>query len=192
MKLLTEYGVHTFKETFLAHRDTIPRERLYQETLNVYYNVGFDFPKEAILEIKELRPNNYLDDLPEKYKYFDEIPLIRASTTPPQLFQNVADEISWTTSFKYASYFYGGKRRLRKRSYFYIGTIRKEDIIAIKCKPCFGFEFVQVGAIQNITLVPRKFVIENLDRDVALDDFAKVKKRYGDLASAFAEMRIQV
>lgn len=191
MKLLREYGAHTLREEFLEHRNTIPRERLYQETLDVYYKVGFDFPKEAILDIMELRPDNYLDNLPEKYKCFDEIPVIRVSTTPPQSVQNVVDEISWAAAYKYAVYFHEAKRRLRKKkSYFYIGTIRKEDIIGIKCEPCF--ELVQVGAMQNITLVPPQFVAENLDRDVTFDDFAKVKERYGNLATAFAKMSVPV
>jgi len=133
-----------------------------------------------------------LDGLPDKYKLCDEIPVIRASTTPPQSIRTVADEISWATSYKCAAYYYEGKMRLserKNRTYFYIGKIRKEDIISINFKSYF--EIVQVGAVKDNMLVPRNFVRQNIDRDVEPDDFLKVREKYGDLALALSRMSIR-
>lgn len=185
MALFLEYSSRALKDSFLNMRKDIPKDRLYEETLKIYYQVGFDFPKEAIMDIKKLRPENYLDELPDKYKSCDVIPVIRATTTPIQSIEQVADEISWTMFYDCAKYFHGGKNHLRNSSY-YAGIIKKDDIIAIKSDPCL--EIVQVGSVKDITVIPPSFVDSHLGREISFDDFNQIKEQYGNLTLTLAKL----
>lgn len=76
------YGYNWCQYAFFQCWDSIPKDQLYKLTLDVYFVDGFNFPKEAIAYIKELRPTYYLCDFPHEYADCDWLTVYRASTTP--------------------------------------------------------------------------------------------------------------
>lgn len=153
LKGCTFYGSTLLRDVFIKYRHLIPREQLYDVTTQVYVCDGFDFPKEPIIALKEIRPPDYLEDLPDDYKHTDEITVYRASNTPPSQIEKVYEECSWSTDPNIAMRFY----RLRRASCghnptLYGATIRKENIIAY-VSPTSQCEVIQCGGVENVEVL---------------------------------------
>lgn len=126
------YGSDWCKKAYLKCKDLIPLDALYNVTIDVYAEDGFDFPKEIIAEIKELRPLDYLRFLPRRLKAKDVVRVFRVSSTPPNEISNLSSEISWWANPQAA--FGTWKFRQKKCSqtpwYIYTAHISHNDIIA--------------------------------------------------------------
>ena len=126
-------------------------------TLDVYFAAGFDFPKEAIARIKELRPNNFLCNFPSQYEECDWLTVYRASTTHPVLIENLPSEISWTTNCFIALYYFNLRQKRGEKCYLYSGKIKKEDIIGYK-EPWGLLEIAQLDSVEDVRTVSYDFV----------------------------------
>lgn len=143
-------GLHWCRDAFMRCREFIPEELLYNLTLEVYITDGFEFPREPVIDLMGIRPNDYLSKLPESFSETDPITVYRASTTPPESIHEVKDELSWTIDLNIAKYYY--RLRAMKQSipcYIYIGKIHKSDIIAYTSSEA-QCEIIQSGHVDNI------------------------------------------
>lgn len=172
-----------YQHLFLFCRSRIPKEQLYQTTLDAYYRFGFDFPRQTILDITDLRPDDYLKDLPEQYQSCDMLPVIRVSKTPPSLIQNVADELSWTTCYGFVKRMCDKKAK-HKKQYLYFGIIDKRDIIGCPCSREDAFEIIQYGSVENLIPVHYSYLLQKPKGCVtSLDDYVEIKE-YNDMINA--------
>jgi len=127
----SRYDCSWIQKAFVTCKDLIPKDQLYDFTLQVYVKNGFDFPRESIIELMKIRPNDYLAKLPDELKSTDHITVYRASTTPPKHIEKVSAEFSWTIDPYVAMYWYRYRKiDLGEPCYIYSGEIHKNDIIA--------------------------------------------------------------
>lgn len=168
-----------YQYLFIQCRNKIPKDQLYKTTMDTYFFSGFDFPKQAILDIMDLRPDDYLKDLPKLYESCDAIPVVRATKTPPIFINNVANELSWTTRYDYVQSMFTVKEKFGD-CYLYFGTIDKEDIIGCNAFEDDGFEIVQYKAVKNLIPVHPAFLLHRLKRsDTSLNDYDEIEQ-YND------------
>lgn len=125
----TYYGYNWCQYALFQCWDDIPKNELYKLALDVYFADGYNFPKEAIECIRELRPDNFLLDLPQKYADCNELTVYRASTTHPVFIEKLPFEVSWTTDCIYARNFYNAHKSKGEECFLYSGKIKKEDLI---------------------------------------------------------------
>lgn len=129
----------------VAH-DSIPPEQLYEITLDVYTNSRIPFTgcKKRIIELRKVRPADYLKELPEELEQVDPLTVYRA--TPSSIDQKIGTELSWTTNKDVAVWFY---QRLLGDKHLYKATIFKDKIIAYtNCRN--EFEVLQHRGVKNI------------------------------------------
>jgi len=165
-----------YQYLFLSCRDRIPKEQLYQTTLGIYFQAGFGFPKQAILDIKDLRPDDYLKDLPPQYKSCDKLPVVRATTTPQSSIQEVGKEMSWTTNYYYLQQMLSMKAKHGETN-LYWGVIDKKDIIGCNSFNKDYFEIVQYDSVQNITPFHHSYLLQRHNKqNTSIDDYEDIIK----------------
>lgn len=152
------YGSHWCRDAFMACRDLIPPEQLYDITLQVYTVDGFDFPRDPIKDLIAIRPENYLEMLPHSLSNTNPVTVYRVSETPPDSIAQVKDEFSWTIDCHVARYYL----RLRKNEmntpcYVYRAKIRKENIIAYTSSGA-QCEVIQSGCVEDITPISEELL----------------------------------
>lgn len=129
----------------VAH-DSIPLEQLYEITLDVYTNSRIPFTgcKKRIIELRKVRPDDYLKELPKELEHTDPLTVYRA--TPSSIDQKISTELSWTTNKDVAVWFY---QRLLGDKHLYKATIYKDKIIAYtNCR--HEFEVLQHRGVKDI------------------------------------------
>ena len=126
------YGSDWCKKAYLKCKDLIPLDALYNVTINVYAEDGFDFPKEIIAEIKELRPLDYLRFLPRRLKAKDVVRVFRVSSTPPNEISNLSSEVSWWANPQaaFGTWIFRQEKCSQTPWYIYTAHISHNDIIA--------------------------------------------------------------
>lgn len=145
------YECNWIQEAFVICKDLIPKDQLYDFTLQVYVKNGFDFPRESIIELMKIRPNDYLANFPDELKSTDLITVYRASTTPPKHIDKVSSELSWTIDPYVAMYWYRYRKiDLDEPCYIYLGEIHKNDIIAYVGNGA-QCEVIQYGKVKEVT-----------------------------------------
>lgn len=128
--------------------EKIPGDQLYGITLDVYTNSRIPFPKRRILDLRSVRPSDYLKDIPEKLADIDPIVVYRATLSGDA--REVRKEISWTTDKDSALFFYGRNIHVGfKEVHLYQGTIEKSKIIAYTNQRN-EFEVLQHMGVRNI------------------------------------------
>lgn len=145
----------------VAH-DRIPPEQLYEITLDVYTNSRIPFTgcKKRIIELRKVRPADYLKELPEELEHIAPLTVYRA--TPSSIDQKIGTELSWTTSKDVAVWFY---QRLLGDKHLYKATIFKDKIIAYtNCRN--EFEVLQHRGVKNIEEV--SVSQEDIDHAIAV------------------------
>lgn len=150
--MATRYGHNWCQYALFQCWDDIPKSKLYRLVLDVYFMDGYNFPKEAIEYIRELRPDNFLIDLPQKYTDCDELTVYRASTTNPVFIEELPFEISWTTNCMYAHDFYNRHLAKGEKCFLYTGKIKKENLIGF-FEVDGVFEVVQLGSVENVRTI---------------------------------------
>ena len=132
-------------KTFLRIRNEIPKDKLYDMTIEVYKTWGtVNFPIDALLTAKALRPPNYLDKLPTRFKHEDTIRIFRASNTPPKYLDELPEEYSWTIHLKDALWYaqHGTDKR-----FVYGGEISKKDIIGYTTH---AHQVIQYNSVKDV------------------------------------------
>lgn len=128
--------------------DRIPGDQLYEITLDVYTKSRVPFPKKRILDLRRVRPADYLKELPENLANADPIVIYRATLSGD--IAEVKKEISWTTDRNTALFFYGRNIHIGcKDVHLYRGTIEKSKIIAYT-NMRNEFEVLQHMSVKNI------------------------------------------
>lgn len=128
--------------------DKIPGDQLYEITLDAYTKSRVPFSKKRILDLRRVRPADYLRELPENLANADPIVIYRAT-----LSGDIAEcrkEISWTTDRNTALFFYGRNVHIGlKDVHLYRGTIEKSKIIAYTNRRN-EFEVLQHMGVRNV------------------------------------------
>lgn len=129
-----------------AVHERIPLEQLYEITLDVYTNsrISFTGCKKRIIELRKVRPDDYLKELPEELEHTD--PLIVYRATSSSIDQKIGTELSWTTNKDVAVWFY---QRLLGDKHLYKATIYKDKIIAYTNRRN-EFEVLQHRGVKDI------------------------------------------
>lgn len=128
--------------------EKIPGDQLYGITLDVYTYSRIPFPKRRILDLRKIRPSDYLKDFPEKLADIDPVVIYRATLNGDA--KEVRKEISWTTNKDTALFFYGRNLHIGfKEVHLYQGTIEKSKIIAYTNQRN-EFEVLQHMGVRNI------------------------------------------
>lgn len=128
--------------------EKIPGDQLYGITLDVYTNSRIPFPKKRILDLRKVRPSDYLKDIPEELADIDPVVIYRATLNGDA--KEVRKEISWTTDKDTALFFYGRNIHIGfKEVHLYRGTIEKSKIIAYTNQRN-EFEVLQHMSVRNI------------------------------------------
>lgn len=138
------------KQAYLQCKHMIPAEEFYRVTVNVYAEDGFDFPKDIIAELREHRPIDYLNGLPDRLRKCDPIVVYRISSTPPEQISDVAGEISWWANphSAFSAFDYRSKNDKDKQFYIYRAKIFQRDIIAYQ--PYLD-EVMQLDSVHDVT-----------------------------------------
>ena len=153
---LTKEEVEESFPTFRSHfRDWLkenyyrmaPEDR-YHRTIEIYVDDGYFFPHSYIIGLKRIKPDNYLDGLPEQYKDIDPITVYRASAMPASRLEY---EISWTIEKDVAIWFYQRLHPAVRR--LYKATISKGNIIAYTNERG-EYEVLQHRGVKNIQAIP--------------------------------------
>lgn len=128
--------------------DRIPGDQLYRITIDVYTDTRIPFPKKRILDLRKIRPSDYLKELPERFADIDPITIYRATLSGD--IAEVKKELSWTTDIDTALFFYGRNIHIGlKDVHLYQGTIEKSKIIAYTNQRN-EFEVLQHMSVRNI------------------------------------------
>lgn len=130
----------------LVH-DKIPSNQLYEITLDIYTDsrVSFAGHKKRILELRKVRPDDYLKELPEELRQTDPLTVYRATQSMAD--RKIGTEISWTTNKNVAIWFY--QRFPSESRHLYKATISKDKIIAYTNRRN-EFEVLQHQGVRNI------------------------------------------
>lgn len=144
------YGSCWIQKAFMKCREFIPKDELYRITTAVYRRNGYDFPVWAITELMDIRPHDYLSELPYEFWDTDPITIYRASLTKPKHMDTVSSELSWTLdpmsakkTWEYRTY------QQHEYCYVYEAQIFKKDIIAYMPE-MNEHEILQHGAVFDI------------------------------------------
>lgn len=135
-------------------------DELYRALVRAYVRDSTDFQASDIIRMKEVRPKNYLDGLPDKYKGQSPLTVWRASEASPELVPPglLGHEFSWTLDFEVA-----GKHAFQceaasgNRRFIYQALIEPEDIIAFSPKGTAWEqeqEVIQFQSVKNVEYVP--------------------------------------
>ena len=144
--MLDNTGEAIYALNFL--HDRIPADQLYRITLDVYVNSRIPFPKKRILDLRKVRPSDYLKDIPEELADTDPVVIYRATLNGDVA--EVRKEISWTTDKDTALFFYGRNIHIGfKDVHLYQGTIEKSKIIAYTNQRN-EFEVLQHMGVRNV------------------------------------------
>lgn len=138
------------KRAYLQCKHMIPADEFYRVTVNVYAEDGFDFPKDIIAELRENRPIDYLNGLPDRLRECDPIVVYRVTSTPPNKAASVAEEISWWANphSAFGALDYKNTNGKAKQYYVYRAKIFQKDIIAYH--PYLD-EVMQLDSVQGVT-----------------------------------------
>lgn len=104
-----------------------PEDR-YRVTIDCYVGDGYNFPRELIIGLKNIKPKDRLKDM-GLLDVDAPITVYRASCTPPS--EDIKNEVSWTVDKDVALFFYCKPRVVSKRkTHLYQALISPCDIIA--------------------------------------------------------------
>jgi len=137
------------QKAYLQCKHMIPADELYRVTVNVYAEDGFNFSRDIITELREHRPADYLQGLPDRLRICDPIVVYRVTSTPPSEVASVAEEISWWANpyAAFGAFEYKNKNGKAKQYHIYRAKIYKKDIIAYH--PYLD-EVMQLGSVQDV------------------------------------------
>lgn len=140
------------KQAYLQCKHMIPADDFYRVTVNVYAEDGFDFPKDIIAELREYRPADFLNSLPDRLRNCDPIVVYRVSSTPPEQISNVAGEISWwaNPNSAFGAFDYRSRNDKDKQFYIYRAKIFQKDIIAYQ--PYLD-EVMQLDSVHDVVKI---------------------------------------
>lgn len=144
------YRADFCQKAYLQCKHMIPADDFYRVTVNVYAEDGFNFPKDIITELREHRPTNYLQGLPDRLKKCDPIVVYRVTSTSPDEIDSVAGEISWWANphSAFGAFDYRNRNDKNEQFHVYRAKIFQKDIIAYH--PYLD-EVMQLDSVQDVT-----------------------------------------
>lgn len=174
--IASDADTHWSQKAYAKCKAKIPKDRLWDTLMSIYVREGFDFPVKWITEAIPYRPNDYLDDLPARYKNAEKITVYRASTLSPALFADARYELSWTINPHIAREFYRIRFSWGQRCSFFKAEINKDDIIAF-VSPDMQDEVLQYCGVQKIQWISEFAFEKECQR---YDRMTKVQKKGGE------------
>lgn len=132
----------------------MPDDDLYYALMRAYLRNSTAFCDKDINKMRALRPNNYLEKMPEEYKKQNPLTIYRASVTRPENIQQLQHEYSWAFKYEIAGwYLVNGEARTDKTHYIYRARIDQNDIIAYSSSHGID-EIIQLCGLKDVEHVP--------------------------------------
>lgn len=142
----------------------MPEDARYGVGVFVYLKAGFDFPTYLIRDLQNIRPSNYIDNLPDDLRSQEYLTVYRASATEPdKINQRIYDdyqtgrEISWTLSPNVALEYYDVRMAVNGKCFLYSGLIKPNDIIYFDDVES---EILQLGSVTDVKQIPLNEMVD--------------------------------
>lgn len=142
----------------------MPEDVRYDVGTCVYIKAGFDFPTYLIRDLQNIRPSNYIANLPNDLRSQEYLTVYRASATEPDKIKQrihidypTGREISWTLSPTIALQLYDIKMIANGKCFLYSGLIKPNDIIYFDDVES---EILQLGSVTDVKQIPLNEMVD--------------------------------
>lgn len=128
----------------------------YADTIDAYINCKRPFHKSEIIRLKDIRPDDYLEEFPKDI-VDDPVCIYRSSLSMD--LSDVRKEISWTIDIDTAVLFYWRYLHAGFQDiHLYNGLIERENMIAYTNR-LGEFEVIQYDGVENIREIPVELAV---------------------------------